>query len=449
MAQAKQADMDAARAAYADIGGTTLDSCTLCHTASFGKNSYGQAYKAANKNFAVIENRDSDGDGFSNIEEILALTFPGDPSSKPSQPPPVGFVIVTVNGPASVNVGQEFEVSVVAHSVEAAQAVYGAQFELNFDAGKLQALSGTLQPALEMNPYLMAYSQADNSSGNVALAYSRQGDVPGLSGDVTLASVRFRAIAATGSNPTNLSTAAVSNSRDLSLIIIPKNHDDDDKNDDDNDGDDDSDGDGRDDDNDGDDRDDDDDDDDDNGGGQGSTTISLSFQPESLILGTKEAGIIPVSQVRPLVLTINNNGNVDTASATGQVYLAHGLTSAAATVNIEGTAWSATTASGGDYTILNITPGVYDLKADAPLHLSAICTNKQINAPTTQLAAINLPGGDLNDDDVIDISDATIIGVDFGTANPRSDINLDGQVNVLDLIILANNYQAGSLDWKC
>ena len=186
-----------------------------------------------------------------------------------------------------------------------------------------------------------------------------------------------------------------------------------------------------------------------NGGGQGSTTISLSFDPESLILGTQEAGIIPVSQVLPLVLTINNNGNVDTATATGQVFLTQGMTSAGATVNLEGTAWSATTTGNGDFTIAGITPGVYNLKADAPLHLPAVCTNKQINAPTTPLAAITLPGGDLNDDDAIDIGDATIIGVDFGTTNPRSDINLDGQVNVLDLIILANNYQTVSPDWNC
>jgi predicted RNA-binding protein with TRAM domain len=73
--------------------GTSLGSCITCHNQIDGKggeNNYGKAYKNSNHDFVAIEPLDSDGDGFSNIEEISAGYFPGNPSSKPpSASPPV------------------------------------------------------------------------------------------------------------------------------------------------------------------------------------------------------------------------------------------------------------------------------------------------------------------------------------------------------------------------
>lgn len=89
---------------------TKLDDCSLCHPGSpNGKsgscdychqtyglktphtqpvplNSYGNAYKAVGRTTASIQsiqNLDSDGDGKTNLEEIQALTFPGDPKDYP------------------------------------------------------------------------------------------------------------------------------------------------------------------------------------------------------------------------------------------------------------------------------------------------------------------------------------------------------------------------------
>lgn len=80
----------AANSKYPGISGTQLDSCTLCHTAIPNLNPYGTAFAnipthGANPNqaFVDIELLDSDNDGFDNITEINALTFPGDPNSKP------------------------------------------------------------------------------------------------------------------------------------------------------------------------------------------------------------------------------------------------------------------------------------------------------------------------------------------------------------------------------
>jgi len=69
--------------------GTALNSCNICHpggnTGQF--TSYGNAYRTTNRSFASIESLDSDGDGFTNIAEITARTFPGDAASKPATTP--------------------------------------------------------------------------------------------------------------------------------------------------------------------------------------------------------------------------------------------------------------------------------------------------------------------------------------------------------------------------
>jgi hypothetical protein len=70
---------------------TILDACTTCHGESKSiRNPYGQDHEAQLnagfsplQGFLNIENYDSDGDSFSNIEEILALTLPGDAGSTP------------------------------------------------------------------------------------------------------------------------------------------------------------------------------------------------------------------------------------------------------------------------------------------------------------------------------------------------------------------------------
>jgi hypothetical protein len=76
--------------------GSKLDSCTTCHTTTQDAehiNPYGMDFGKHDHDFGAIEQLDSDGDGFTNIDEIHAGTFPGDPNdnpntkSKPKAPP--------------------------------------------------------------------------------------------------------------------------------------------------------------------------------------------------------------------------------------------------------------------------------------------------------------------------------------------------------------------------
>jgi len=89
--------------------GTKLDTCTLCHSTIPALNPYGTAFKNKSHNFVTIEPLDSDGDGFSNIVEINARTFPGNASSKPSSPadttpPTANFSIGSFSSPRKVGI---------------------------------------------------------------------------------------------------------------------------------------------------------------------------------------------------------------------------------------------------------------------------------------------------------------------------------------------------------
>jgi hypothetical protein len=61
-----------------------LGSCLTCHSSGSQLNRYATDWKNNAKNFRTIEPLDSDGDGFTNITEITARTFPGDSNSKPA-----------------------------------------------------------------------------------------------------------------------------------------------------------------------------------------------------------------------------------------------------------------------------------------------------------------------------------------------------------------------------
>jgi hypothetical protein len=103
--------MRAARTAYPAIAGTRLDSCDLCHVGShYALDAYGRDYNQNRRNFQAIEGLDSDGDGFSNLAEIQALTFPGKaddypgPSPTPTTGPsatPIGVPSATFTHPPS------------------------------------------------------------------------------------------------------------------------------------------------------------------------------------------------------------------------------------------------------------------------------------------------------------------------------------------------------------
>ncbi len=88
--------------------------CLLCHTGyptsspSINTlNNYGNDYANSGYDFAAVETLDSDGDGYTNIAEILAGTYPGDAASRPAAAdttPPVVTAFVVPSTAASLTV---------------------------------------------------------------------------------------------------------------------------------------------------------------------------------------------------------------------------------------------------------------------------------------------------------------------------------------------------------
>ncbi len=74
-----------------NTSGTRLNTCDVCHTTGANLNQYGMDMSnqtgTTEKRLAKIELLDSDGDGFSNIDEIKNLTFPGDSADTPAVTP--------------------------------------------------------------------------------------------------------------------------------------------------------------------------------------------------------------------------------------------------------------------------------------------------------------------------------------------------------------------------
>ena len=108
---------------------------------------------------------------------------------------------------------------------------------------------------------------------------------------------------------------------------------------------------------------------------------------------------------------------------------------------------STQTTSDGHFEIDNLEGSDFVVRADADLYLPSCTTASAETGQMTDLPLALLVGGDTDDDDVIKINDATLIGSNFGLSsstipamNVKADINGDGQVNIQDLAILGGNF---------
>jgi hypothetical protein len=182
----------------------------------------------------------------------------------------------------------------------------------------------------------------------------------------------------------------------------------------------------------------------------------------------------------------SNDGQIDItgiAKFTGFVDLQGRTNDSGATVEVYGQAAKSvavlaggTSSGGGGYTTNYVAPNfltvgsTYYFQVDAPLYLpttavttSAIYTTTPLSwqqgaslstRPTTVLKTVILLGGDANNDNVIDIGDATCIGYYYkqpaapcGTSGSNSDVNGDGTVTLLDLVLMGGNYYRTSSPW--
>jgi len=176
-------------------------------------------------------------------------------------------------------------------------------------------------------------------------------------------------------------------------------------------------------------------------------TANLAFSGVKLVRFVGgEAGteiIAPVTQA-PASLTVLN-----TATINGAIRLQGRANHAGATVTADGT--SATSAADGSFG-LTVTAGTWTVEATRPYHLAVRKAGVTANpGATVTLSTAVLEAGDADDSGTIDISDAAIIGGDFGKTSgfaAGADANGDGEVDIVDLVLMGGNFgDAEPLAW--
>ncbi len=108
----------------------------------------------------------------------------------------------------------------------------------------------------------------------------------------------------------------------------------------------------------------------------------------------------------------------------------------------------------GDFWINNAPSYTYSITANSAGFLAATCTDAtHVTGTVTVLNDVVLLAGDIDNDGVIGIADAAAIGAVFGStdANEVANLNADEKVDILDLILMAANYEQTSEAnaWRC
>lgn len=442
------------------------------------------------------------------------------PTPTASTTPATDQLTLVMNGPATVNAGETFTVEVLALNVPE-PGLYGVQFEVNFDPTLLSASNLQVNPALS----LVLFSSVDNPSGTIWLVATRQGAVPGLSGDVPLLTFEATA-AATAGGPTTLTfaNAKIGSPQALAFDLVTQSY---------------------------------------TvtiqpagtpaptgtpavtgtvnptatgtpvttpeltgtpsmtpsatptatgtpgtatptpaasptptGEPSGTPVSTATFTPtptatptgtltptptttpEATGTQTPEPTPTETATVQPtgtpagtptstpdpgptVIVTLEPTGTItptaepDVATVVGQVSLPGrvGDNWSEAAVTIDDSSQTGLTDALGHFAIAGVSPGLHSsITANAAGYLSARCNGPTISTPQTTLTSIALRSGDVTGDDVVDIVDATAIGVSFGLSGGDlpADINGDGTVDVLDLILTSVNFgQAGPQGWEC
>ncbi|MBZ0296425.1 MAG: right-handed parallel beta-helix repeat-containing protein [Anaerolineae bacterium] len=98
----------------------------------------------------------------------------------------------------------------------------------------------------------------------------------------------------------------------------------------------------------------------------------------------------------------------------------------------------------GIFTFTNLPPGSYVVKVLAPQHLSAAQpATVDATGQVVSLEPLTLLAGDTDDNGVIDLIDAGMIGANYGLDGalvPLADLNHDNTINIGDLVIIGINF---------
>jgi hypothetical protein len=401
-------------------------------------------------------------------ETVTVTTTPTEtvtatPTSTSTVTPEPGQINLVMTGPATVGAGETFSVNVVAQHVPD-PGLYGAQFEVHFDPALISVANLQLNSALTFAP---PANGADNNTGVITFVASQQGNLPGLTGDVTLLTFEATADAAASGDTTftfegekigdpqamafTVSTESYTVSIEAGGTVTPTPET------------------------------------------PTATPETPTATPETPTATPETPTATPETPTAtpetptatpetptatpetPTATPETPTATPETPTATpetptptpetptpepttalvsGQVGL-QALANdnwAGSTVSVDDTAQSSLTDANGSFAIADVSTGEHSsITADATGFLPAVCSTPTVTAPETLLANVTLLNGDLNDDDTINIMDATMVGTNFGTTGPDlpADLNQDGVVDIFDIIIVSVNFGQGTQVWDC
>ncbi|MCB0224629.1 MAG: hypothetical protein KDI02_13145, partial [Anaerolineae bacterium] len=357
-----------------------------------------------------------------------------EPTVSPTVEPSPGAIKLIIEAADSMDNGETKPVSVIAKNVNP-DGIYGAQFELNFDPALLTA--NNLQVHSDLSYVLRA--NADNTTGKISVVASRQGQIPGLTGEVTLLTFDVTAADTEGKAALTFANEKLSDPNAARLKVTTQN--------------------------------------------KMITIEGNSPEPTSeptteptpnptdepsptpTDTATPEPTTEPTAEPTPIGTTEPTpepTGEPGTAMVFGQVILAGrtGDNWSGASLVVEEMAQTtaqalpnAVTDEDGSFTLVNV-PAKSNLSitADAPGYLAAVCTNPTIITPETELTALSLLSGDVTSDKMIDIADAAAVGLEFGQSGSglSADINLDQIIDIFDLVLVSLNFGVeGPQVWAC
>jgi hypothetical protein len=299
--------------------------------------------------------------------------------------------------------------------------LYGVQFEINYDPDLISVSDLWLNPNLSF----VVRNNVDNTAGKITFVASQQGKVSGLTGYVTLAS--FQATAAeTASTVTfgfedekfsdfeaqGFDITANDHRITIGQITTPEPT------------------------------------------SQPTPEPTLEPTPEPTLEPTPEPTLEPTPEPTPEP-TSEPTSEPTNADLSGQIILSGRSDDnwLGSFVVIDNDKQSYVTDKSGKFNIIDLTPGLLNsVTADAPGYLSAVCTAVTVTAPQTVLTPVTLLSGDITDDDMVDIVDATAVGASFGQTGPglAADITLDEVVDIFDIVLVSVNFgEEGPQAWSC
>ncbi|MCP4358714.1 MAG: hypothetical protein GY796_11910 [Chloroflexi bacterium] len=348
------------------------------------------------------------------------------PTDEPT--PTSGQVSLAFDGSTSVNTGETFDVDVVAQNVSA-PGLYGVQLEINYDPALISASN------LQINPNLsfVVLKTVDNTVGKISLVASEQGKTSGLTGNVTLLSFQATATDTSGTATFRFENEKFSDTQIQSVDIVSEGY---------------------------------------------SLEIAEVTSPvpteepapvpteEPAPVPTEEPAPVPTEEPapvpteEPVPAPTEEPAPVPTeeptmADVSGQVNLAGRANNdwSGVTLAFEGSDQVGITGTSGFFNVTNVSASlITSIMANASGYLSAKCTDVNLTAPQTDLSPVVLLSGDVNDDELVDIIDATTAGASFGQtgSNLPADITRDEVVDIFDIVSVSLNFgEAGPQAWNC